>query len=127
MAVKEFPTVRDNGTVGTIESYLKQAFPEGSFHLKNPEGGDARSDQSTETFRNDWAKHQNTTPDAYKKKASGNNTVKVQGNYQLNTIRRNIAEALGIPPASIVLFKPDGTKSKLNVQLSTFLGYWSKK
>lgn len=127
MAVKEFPTARDNGTVGTIESHLERAFPRGSFYLKNPEGTDAKSNQLTETFRKDWAKYQGTTPEEYKRRASGNNTVQVRGDYQLNTIRSNVAESLGIPPASVVLIKPNGeTQNDLNIQLSTFKGYWRK-
>ena len=128
MAVKRFPTVRDNGTVGTIESYLEQVFPKGSFYLKNPEGSNARSDQGTGTFRQDWAKHQNKTPEDYKNEAARRETVTVNTSYKLETIRRNVAEALGIPPTSIVLVDPrDEQPSKLNIQLSTFRGYWSKR
>lgn len=119
-------TARDNGQIRTIEERLLAVFPEGSFYLRNPEGTNARSDQGVDKFRLDWAKHQKTKPEAYKQKAGKIDTVRVSGRTSIRTIKKNIAESVGIPPAAIVLRKPDDTKLNESVQLSTFKGYWSK-
>jgi len=118
------PTAKDNGTISTIEKRLAEVFPAKSFYLKNPEGTDARSDQSVATFREDWAKKQKINPEIYKKRAAQKSTVNINARYDIGTIKQNMAEALGIPPAAIVLMKNSTEKSKTNIKLSTFRGYW---
>jgi len=78
-------------------------------------------------FRSAWAKKQKTTPEAYKKKGADRQTLALRANVSIGTIRRNAAEGLGIPPAAIVLRRPDGESPKMTVQLSTFRSYWAKK
>ena len=120
-------TARDTGSVKTIEERLEQVFPKGSFFLKNPEGSNARSDQSVETFRGDWAKRLGKTADDFKDAASKKQTVRIKASNDVETIKKNLAEAIGIPNAAIVMQKPDGSVSKTNIKLSTFRGYWSGK
>ena len=118
------PTAKDNGTISTIEKRLAEVFPAKSFYLKNPDTTDARSDQLVATFRENWAKRQNVSPETYKKKAARKSTVNINARYDISTLKQNMAEALGIPPAAIVLMKNSTEKSKTNIKLSTFRGYW---
>jgi hypothetical protein len=119
-------TAYDNHTIRTIEEKLKEVFPEEAIYLKNPEGSNARSDQRVSTFRKDWAKKQNISPEDYKKKASEIKKVEVKPSYNVQTLQKYLAEGMGIPPAAIVLVKPDGEKCDPSVNLSTFKGYWRK-
>jgi len=121
------PTAREDGTVSTIERRLAKVFPEGSYFLKNPEGTNAKSNQLVSTFRTDWAKQQKTTVEQYMKRAADKQTVAVKANYDVGTIKKNLCQALGIPPAALVIQKPSGEVSKDNIKLSTFRGYWAGK
>lgn len=118
------PTARDIGTVGTIESHLRKVFPEKSIYLRNPDGTNARSDQKVDTFRKAWARHQNTTPDAFKAKAAGNEIVTIRPTVSVATHKRNCATALGIPPAAIVIVQPGGERVQEEIQLNTLRTYW---
>ena len=126
MPVISVATANDNGSIQTIEKRLESLLPRGSCFLKNPEGTDARSDQLVKTFREDWAKKQHTTAQSYKDRAAKRKTVCVQGNIDVGTVRRNLAEALGIPAAALVFCKPKGLVAKDNIKVTTFRGYWSK-
>lgn len=126
MPTIDWYTARDTGHVSTIEERLDQVFPTRSYYLRNPDGTNARSDQSIETFRKAWADKQKTTPEALKQKAAKRPTLTYKPTISIATIRRNAAEGLGIPVAAIVLKRPDGAAPKPGVHLSTFRGYWAK-
>ncbi|MEX2445195.1 MAG: hypothetical protein WD492_16445 [Alkalispirochaeta sp.] len=127
MPTIEWPTARDNGHVSTVEERLNQVLPSESYYLKSPDGSNARSDQGIDTLRASWAKELKLSTEELKKRAQKRQKLTYKTNVSINTIRRNAAEGLGIPAAAIELQKPDGTRPKMTVQLSTFRGYWAGK
>lgn len=124
MPTVHIDTPHDNWEISTIEDRLRRIFPEDSFYLKNPEGSNARSDQLVSTFRSDWAKYQGNSVDSYKKKAGETQTVNVNDSYQVKTLKRNAADACGIPPAAIALKIPPESRKGEEMQVSSFRGYF---
>jgi hypothetical protein len=120
----EIKARRDDMMVGTLEtdSPLTEAFPHGSIVVVKPNGSDARSNMTLGTLRKEWATHQKTSPDSYKK--SGATEVEINPLGTVDTLRQRIAEALGLPAEALQLRLPDKQEVNPKAKVATFLTPW---
>ncbi|TVR90868.1 MAG: hypothetical protein EA428_07245 [Spirochaetaceae bacterium] len=120
--------LRADAKVGTAESkrIFNEVLPSGSYVIVKPGGSDARSDMEVGTLREVWAAHESTTADSYRDEGSLNPVVQIKPNGAVGTLRDRLARAMGLPPASVELRMPDGSKAKPTMRFSTFTASWKE-
>jgi hypothetical protein len=118
--------LRADAKVGTTETKkgLAEVLPKGSFVVVKPDGSDARSDMEVGTLRELWAAKEKTTVEAYREAGVLNPVVQIKDNGPVGALKDRLAQGLGLPPASVELRAPGGTKVKAGVHYSTFLQLW---
>jgi hypothetical protein len=118
--------LRADAKVGTTETKkgLAEVLPKGSFVVVKPDGSDARSDMEVGTLRELWAKKERTSVDSYREAGILNPVVQIRDNGAIGALKDRLAQGLGLPPKSVLLKSPDGTKAKPGTHYSTFLQLW---